>query len=52
VSAAVKFADIGLHEDTTVRDLWERKDLGKFHGSYSVDIPDHGVVFVRITDSH
>jgi alpha-galactosidase len=52
VSAAVKFADIGLREDASVRDLWDRKDLGRFHGSFSVDIPDHGVVFVRITDGH
>ncbi len=51
VTVTVKFSDIGLQEDALVRDLWNQADLGKFHGSFSVDVPDHGVVFVRITDS-
>jgi alpha-galactosidase len=48
VTVGVKFSDVGLPEDALVRDLWERKDLGKFHGSFSVDVPEHGVVLVRI----
>ncbi|MEO6983484.1 MAG: glycoside hydrolase family 27 protein [Edaphobacter sp.] len=48
VTVGVKFSDIGLPEDVSVRNLWERKDLGKFHSSFSVDVPEHGVVLVRI----
>ncbi len=33
----------------TVRDLWEKKDLGKKSGSYSATVPSHGVVMVRVT---
>ena len=51
VTITVKFSDIGLQEDASVRDLWNRADLGKFHSSFSVDVPEHGVAFVRISDS-
>ena len=46
VTVEVKFSDIGLPGDASVRDLWERKDLGRFQGSFSVDVPEHGVVLV------
>ena len=52
VTVTVKFSDIGLQENASVRDLWKRADLGKFHGSFSADVGTHGVVFVRITDRH
>jgi alpha-galactosidase len=48
VTVTVDFKDIGLKDDAEVRDLWQHKDLGKFHGSYSADVPEHTVVFVRI----
>lgn len=48
ITAGVKFSEIGLPEDALVRDLWERKNLGKFQGSFSVDVPEHGLVLVRI----
>jgi alpha-galactosidase len=48
VSETVKFADIGLGETASVRDLWAKKDLGVQHGSFSTDVPEHGVVVVRI----
>ncbi len=48
VTVSVKFADIGLSEATSVRDLWQKKDLGEFRGSFSANVPEHGVVFVRI----
>lgn len=35
----------------TVRDLWERKDLGVFKDSYSVTVPAHGVMLVKIVSS-
>jgi alpha-galactosidase len=48
VNVSVSFTDLGLGEDATVRDLWEHKDLGHFHGNFSVDVPQHGVVLIRI----
>jgi alpha-galactosidase len=32
----------------SVRDLWERVDLGLFTDSYTVNVPAHGVVLVKI----
>lgn len=48
VTVAVNFADIGLPDEATIRDLWLRKDLGKFRGNYTVDVPEHSCVLVRI----
>ncbi|NIO49787.1 MAG: hypothetical protein GTN73_10195, partial [Candidatus Aminicenantes bacterium] len=32
-----------------VRDLWAKKDLGRFQNSFSAVVPSHGVVMVKIT---
>ena len=32
----------------SVRDLWEKKDLGKFSGSYSSKVPSHGVMMLKV----
>jgi alpha-galactosidase len=32
----------------SVRDLWEKKDLGKFTGKFSAAVASHGVVMVRV----
>ncbi len=42
------FQDIGVGENATVRDLWARKDLGTFRGSFTAQVPVRGVVFVKI----
>ena len=44
----VNFSQIGLQGEVSVRDLWLKKDLGSFRGSYSANVPRHGVVLVRI----
>ncbi len=31
-----------------VHDLWSHKDAGSFTGSYSADVPSHGVAFVTV----
>ena len=42
--------DLPLGEPATVRDLWARKDLGVFHGSYtSPKIDSHSVMMLNIT---
>jgi alpha-galactosidase len=48
IKVSVKFSDLGLAEDATVRDLWQHKDLGPFHGSFSADVPQHGALLLRI----
>jgi alpha-galactosidase len=46
----VRWADIGYPNElpATVRDLWEKKDLGRRTGSFTATVPSHGVVLVKI----
>jgi alpha-galactosidase len=44
----VNFSHIGVTGEAAVRDLWLRKDLGHFKEKYSVYVPSHGVVLVRV----
>jgi alpha-galactosidase len=48
IKVTVTFSDLGLPQDATVRDLWQHKDLGAFHGAFSADVPQHSVVLLRI----
>lgn len=45
---SVSFSDIGISGTATVRNLWTHTDLGEFNGSYSTDVPSHGVVMLKI----
>ncbi|MEU8238354.1 X2-like carbohydrate binding domain-containing protein [Actinoplanes missouriensis] len=46
----VDFADLGLTGAAKVRDLWARKDLGRFPGSFTADtVPIHGVRLLKVT---
>lgn len=47
---AVKWPEIGYpsHLQAKVRDLWQKKDLGKFTGSFTADVPPHDVTMVKI----
>jgi alpha-galactosidase len=46
----VNWEDIGYpaHLQAVVRDLWARKDVGKFTGSYTAKVDSHGVVMVKV----
>ncbi len=44
----IDFEQIGIHGAATVRDLWQQKDMGTFSGSYSAEVPRHGVVMIRV----
>ena len=48
----LRFKDIGLSGKASVRDLWVRKDLGSFSGSYTAQAPHHGVVMIRISSDN
>jgi len=42
------FSHIGVTGEAAIRDLWLKKDLGRFKEKYSVYVPSHGVVLVRV----
>ena len=45
----VSFKDLGLEGECGLRDLWEKKDLGRFKDEFSVILPWHGAGLYRIT---
>lgn len=47
-TVTIKLADLGLDGTFTVRDLWRQADVGTFSDSFSVNIPAHGVMMVRL----
>ena len=44
----VKWSDIGVQGKQQVRDLWLRKDLGDYDGSYTGKVPAHGALMLKI----
>ena len=45
----VKWADVGIaKENPTVRDLWAHRDVTNAATEYSVNVPSHGVVMLRV----
>jgi alpha-galactosidase len=40
---------IGLGQSAKVRDLWEHKDVGAVKDFYTVQVPKHGVVLVKVS---
>jgi alpha-galactosidase len=42
----VDFKMLGSASSLKLRDLWEHKDLGEVQGSYTADVPRHGVVLL------
>ena len=49
LTAHVDFRLLGYASGAKARDLWLDKDLGKIGPEYSVKIPSHGVVMLRVT---
>jgi alpha-galactosidase len=47
-NVTVNFSELGLKGTQPVRDVWQNKDLGKFKKSFTVEVPIHGAVFVKI----
>jgi alpha-galactosidase len=45
----VKLSDVGFAGGAKVRDIWQAKDLGKIQGSYTANVPGHGVVLLRLS---
>jgi alpha-galactosidase len=42
------FEKVGLKGKWKLRDLWRQKDLGEFKGSFKTEIPNHGVILIRM----
>lgn len=47
-TVTANWSDIGASGSQPVRDLWLHKNVGNYAGSYSVEVPIHGVVLVKI----
>lgn len=48
-NVTVNLAELGLSGSVKIRDLWSKKDLGEFAGSFSQLIPQHGAGLYRLT---
>jgi alpha-galactosidase len=42
------FRDVGVGDTASVRDLWEKSDLGMFNSSFTTQVPKHGVVLLKL----
>lgn len=43
------FKDVGIDGEASVRDVWQKKDLGLITKGLSSNVPSHGVTFLIIT---
>ena len=50
LSITIQWSDLDYpsHMTANVRDLWQRKDLGKFDDSFSVQVAPHAVVMIAV----
>lgn len=46
---SVNFSSLGLNATASVRDLWSKTEKGTFNNSYTVNVPSHGTVMVKLT---
>ncbi len=44
----VGLRDLGVGGSAAVRDLWARKDMGRFQEIYTALVPQHGVVMIKV----
>jgi alpha-galactosidase len=44
----VEWSQLGLKGSQPVRDLWRREDLGVFAGKFSISVPRHGAVLLKV----
>ena len=45
----LNLSDVGFQANATLRDLWTHQDVTATNGSYTVTVPPHGVVMLRIS---
>lgn len=44
----VHWSDLGIHGSQPVRDLWLHKNVGKFKDQYSIEVPSHCCVLLKV----
>jgi alpha-galactosidase len=49
MSATVDFRELGFSKPPTARDIWQAKDLGRMQNTYTVQVPGHGVVLLKVS---
>jgi alpha-galactosidase len=49
LTTKVDFRELGFGDPVKAKDLWLNKDLGKITGPYSVTLPAHSVLLLRIS---
>ena len=47
LKVSVDLKQAGYSGKAQLRDLWSHKDLGSFNGTYSAEVPAHGVILLR-----
>jgi alpha-galactosidase len=45
---SLKLSDVGFAGGAKAKDVWSAKDLGRLSGTYTVTVPKHGVVLLRL----
>jgi alpha-galactosidase len=48
VKMTLNLNEIGINGLSTIRDVWKRKDVGKFKKTYSATVEPHEVILIRI----
>jgi alpha-galactosidase len=48
-TVTVKWADLGVSGQQSVRDLWRQQNLGKFADQFQTEVSRHGVVMVKVS---
>ena len=47
-TVTARWSDLGLEGHQPVRDLWQHKDLGAFSDAFTIDVPRHGAILLKI----
>jgi alpha-galactosidase len=48
LTAHVDWSTLGFKPGAKAKDLWLKKDLGNLEATYNVEVPAHGVVFLKV----
>jgi len=49
LAVTVTWAELGLKGSQNVRDLWLHQNVGKFDSAYTVTVPTHGAVLLKVS---
>ena len=45
---SISAAEMGIEGPFRVRDVWRQNEIGEFSGSFSAEVPYHGVALIRV----